>query len=60
MVGGSIPGETKTIAIAIYDRMQALDTAAAGSMSLALLLVSLAAISASYVTTGRRGRHRDD
>lgn len=59
MVGGSIPGETKTIAIAIYDRMQALDAAAAGSMSLALLLVSLAAISASYVTTGRRGRHRD-
>jgi len=60
MVGGSIPGETKTIAIAIYDRMQALDMAAAGSMSLALLLVSLAAISASYVTTGRRGRRRDD
>jgi ABC-type molybdate transport system permease subunit len=25
MVGGSIPGETKTIAIAIYDRVQAFD-----------------------------------
>ncbi len=60
MVGGSIPGETKTVAIAIYDRVQAFDTAAAGSMSLTLLLISLAAISASYVTTARRGRGRDD
>jgi molybdate transport system permease protein len=54
MVGGSIPGETKTIAIAIYDRVQAFDTAAAGSMSLTLLLISLAAIGASYLTTSRR------
>ncbi|MGE5523368.1 MAG: molybdate ABC transporter permease subunit [Rhodospirillaceae bacterium] len=59
MVGGSIPGETKTIAIAIYDRVQAFDTAAAGSMSLTLLLVSLAAIAASYVSTEMRGRHHD-
>lgn len=57
MVGGSIPGETKTIAIAIYDRVQALDTAAAGSMSLTLLLISLVAIAASYVASSfRRGR----
>ena len=57
MVGGSIPGETKTIAIAIYDRVQALDTAAAGSMSLTLLLISLAAIAASYCASSlRRGR----
>ncbi len=59
MVGGSIPGETKTIAIAIYDRVQAFDTAAAGSMSLTLLLVSLAAIAASYLTTSARARQRD-
>lgn len=56
MVGGSIPGETKTIAIAIYDRVQAFDTAAAGSMSLTLLLISLAAIAASYLTTAVRNR----
>lgn len=57
MVGGSIPGETRTIAIAIYDRAQALDTAAAGSMSLTLLLISLAAIAASYyASSSRRGR----
>jgi len=31
MVGGSIPGKTRTIAIAIYDRVQAFDTAEPGS-----------------------------
>ncbi|KAF0118422.1 MAG: molybdate transport system permease protein [Rhodospirillaceae bacterium] len=50
MVGGSIPGETRTIAIAIYDRAQALDATAAGMMSMALLAVSLLAIGLSYAT----------
>jgi molybdate transport system permease protein len=44
MVGGSIPGETRTVAIAIYDRVQAFDMRGAGMMSLFLLLVSLAAL----------------
>ncbi len=48
MVGGNIPGETQTIAIAIYDRVQAFDHDAAGTMSLALLLISLATIAVSY------------
>lgn len=48
MVGGNIPGETQTIAIAIYDRVQAFDHAAAGTMSLALLLISLATIAIAY------------
>jgi molybdate transport system permease protein len=48
MVGGSIPGETRTIAIAIYDRVQAFDTAAAGMMSAVLLLISLAALGVTY------------
>lgn len=51
MVGGSIPGETKTIAISIYDRVQAFDTASAGRMSAVLLLLSLLAISISYYAT---------
>jgi len=51
MVGGSIPGETRTIAISIYDRVQAFDTAAAGLMSAVLLLISLAAIGLSYFDT---------
>ena len=53
MVGGSIPGETKTIAIAIYDRVQAFDTAAAGLMSGVLLLLSLVAIGIAYAVSGR-------
>jgi molybdate transport system permease protein len=48
MVGGSIPGETKTIAIAIYDRVQAFDNAAAASMSALLLIISLVTITLSY------------
>ncbi len=60
MVGGSIPGETRTVAIAIYDRVQAFDTAAAGLMSATLLLVSLVAVGLSYVVTRRMGgRHHD-
>jgi molybdate transport system permease protein len=49
MVGGSIPGETKTIAIAIYDRVQAFDNAAAGFMSAILLLFTLLAVSATFL-----------
>ena len=56
MVGGSIPGETRTIAIAIYDRVQAFDDHAAGVMSAVLLLISLCAIGLSYFATARLGR----
>jgi len=41
MVGGSIPGETRTIAISIYDRVQAFDLQSAGIMSATLLGASL-------------------
>ena len=41
MVGGNIPGETRTIAISIYDRVQAFDMGAAGAMSSFLLVFSL-------------------
>jgi molybdate transport system permease protein len=51
MVGGNIPGETRTIAIAIYDRVQAFDTDAAGAMAAVLLGLSLAAIAIAYSTT---------
>lgn len=53
MVGGSIPGETRTIAISIYDRVQSFETTEAGIMSAALLAISLMAISLSYAL----GRH---
>ena len=56
MVGGSIPGETRTLAIAIYDRVQAFDDAAAGRMAAMLLAISLATIAASYMLTRQIGR----
>jgi molybdate transport system permease protein len=49
MVGGSIPGETKTIAISIYDRVQGFDTVSAGLMSAALLALSFCAIGIAYL-----------
>jgi molybdate transport system permease protein len=58
MVGGNIPGETRTVAIAIYDRVQAFDTHAAGTMAAVLLLVSLVAIAASYGAANGLGRRR--
>jgi molybdate transport system permease protein len=58
MVGGSIPGETRTIAIAIYDRVQAFDDAAAGRMAALLLLISLATIAATFLLSQRHGRRR--
>jgi len=54
MVGGNIPGETKTIAIAIYDRVQAFDTDAAGLMSGVLLGLSFLAIGSVYILANRR------
>lgn len=56
MVGGSIPGETKTVAIAIYDRVQAFDDAAAGAMSALLLALSLIALGVTFVISRRIGR----
>ncbi|TDP74785.1 molybdate ABC transporter permease subunit [Roseateles toxinivorans] len=55
MVGGSIPGETKTIAISIYDRVQGFDMQAAGLMSATLLVVSLATLLSTAWLTRRRG-----
>jgi molybdate transport system permease protein len=56
MVGGSIPGETRTIAIAIYDRVQAFDDRAAAEMSALLLAISLATIALTFAFSRRVGR----
>ncbi|MCU0814064.1 MAG: molybdate ABC transporter permease subunit [Burkholderiaceae bacterium] len=58
MIGGSIPGETKTIAIAIYDRVQAFDFASADRMALLLLVLSLGAVAASFFATARLAARR--
>lgn len=56
MVGGSIPGETKTAAIAIYDRVQAFDNRGAAIMSTVLLFMSLAALGLTTALSARVGR----
>ena len=53
MVGGNIPDETRTIAISIYDSVQAFDNQSAAIMSALLLVVSLLAISAVYYLSDR-------
>jgi len=58
MVGGSIQGETRTISISIYDRVQAFDNASAGLMSAVLLGLSFAAIAFIYMLNERMGRDR--
>jgi molybdate transport system permease protein len=58
MVGGNIPGETKTVAISIYDKVQSFDHTSAGAMSLLLLAVSLVTIAVSYGWVDRLMRRR--
>jgi len=58
MVGGSIPGETRTIAISIYDRVQSFDFASAGQMSLLLLLFSVTVLATAMALGQRFGRRR--
>lgn len=56
MVGGSIPGETKTIAIAIYDRVQGFDDRSAATMSAVLVAISLFTIAVTFALSARVGR----
>ncbi len=56
MVGGNIHGETRTIAISIYDRVQAFDNQSAAIMSGALLLIAFVAITSIYVLNDKLGR----
>lgn len=56
MVGGSIPGETKTIAISIYDRVQGFDMQGAATMSFVLLAISLFTITVTFWLSARVGR----
>jgi len=57
MVGGNIPGETRTISISIYDQVQALDYDAAMASSLFLLVVSFVVLASVFWL--RRGRSRE-
>jgi molybdate transport system permease protein len=48
MVGGNIPGVTRTVSIDIYDQVQALNYAAANQTALVLLAISFAVLSLVY------------
>lgn len=48
MVGGNLPGVTRTVSISIYDQVQAFDLAAANATALLLLALSFAALATAY------------
>ena len=48
MVGGNIPGVTRTVSIDIYDKVQALDYSAANITALFLMAISFAVLSVVY------------
>ena len=52
MVGGNVPGVTRTASISIYDAMQSLDYAAAGRTSLFLLGLSFVVLVVTYALQG--------
>lgn len=55
MVGGNLPGVTRTVSISIYDDVQALDYASAGRTSLLLLGLSMVVLALTYGLQ-KRGR----
>jgi molybdate transport system permease protein len=53
MVGGNLPGVTRTVSVSIYDHVQALDYAAAGRTSAFLLAVSFGVLAFTYARQRR-------
>jgi len=53
MVGGNIPGVTRTVSIAIYDHVQALDYSGANRMALLLMAFSFVTLSLTYAVKRR-------
>ncbi len=53
MVGGNLPGITRTVSIDIYDRVQSLDYAGAQQTALLLLLVCFVVLSIVYAVNRR-------
>jgi molybdate transport system permease protein len=59
MVGGNLPGETRTMSVAIYDRMQAFDDRSAGLMAATLLLVAVVTLMTTTMLSRQVRRRRD-
>ncbi len=58
MVGGNLPGETRTFSIAIYDRMQAFDDRSAGVMAATLLVIAVVTLMLTTTLSRRAGFNR--
>ena len=58
MVGGNIPAETRTLSIAIYDRVQAFDMAGAHLMALVLVALSVVALALVFAADRRQAAAR--
>jgi molybdate transport system permease protein len=56
MVGGNIPEETRTLSIAIYDRVQAFDDRGAGVMAATLLAIALVTLGLTNLLGSRLAR----
>ena len=48
MIGGNLPGVTRTVSISIYDQVQAINYGAANQMALTLLLISFVTLALVY------------
>jgi molybdate transport system permease protein len=56
MVGGNLDGATRTLSIAIYDRVQAFDDSGAARMSLLLVVIAFVAVGSLHFLTRKVGR----
>jgi len=58
MLGGDIPGATRTLSIVLYDQVESFDYTAADHTALLLLALSVLALAAVYATSQKRGSER--
>ena len=54
MIGGNIPGQTRTIAVQIYDHVESLEYAQAHGLAAGMLAFSFVVLLALHLLQGRR------
>jgi molybdate transport system permease protein len=57
MVGGNLPGITRTVSIDIYDRVQSLEYSQANHMAVLLLIISFSVLAVVYGVNRKVGRN---
>jgi molybdate transport system permease protein len=58
MLGGDIPGATRTLSIVLYDQVESFDYAAANRTAVVLLVLSVTALAAVYLGGQMKGTRR--